>query len=486
MFRLHSSPSYSVDEFEAFIETINRRRSPFDRLFRRSGDLFLARAPGRLDVLGGIADYSGSLVLQLPLAAACFVALQRDSTGTLRVISDGADDVLRSSAFEMPLADLAPGGKPVSYAAARTFFKNEPRDRWAAYVIGAFLVLMHERDLRFLEGARVAVSSAVPEAKGVSSSAALEVSTMQAIVAAYNVPIEAEELAALCQKVENLVVGAPCGIMDQMTSTCGEADRLLVLRCQPATLEGHRDLAADLQVWGIDSGVRHEVSGADYSSVRIGSFMGYRIVAQLAGLETLVTPQGQLQVDDPLWNGYLANVTPEEFEARFMTHIPDSLLGAEFIQTYQGITDHVTSVDRRRRYAVQVPTKHPIYENARVSEAAGILGGDVDEASACRLGELMLEGHRSYSACGLGSAATDRIVELVQAVGPEGGLFGARITGGGSGGTVAVLGLRGVADRVETIAEQYRCESGCEVAVLSGSSMGASRTGTGLARWSAL
>src|SRR5437588_3773446 len=74
--------------------------------------------------------------------------------------------------------------------------------------------------------------SAVPEGKGVSSSAALEVATMQALAAAYELNIAAEDLALLCQKVENLVVGAPCGVMDQMSVTCAEANRLLELLCQ--------------------------------------------------------------------------------------------------------------------------------------------------------------------------------------------------------------------------------------------------------------
>jgi L-arabinokinase len=76
----------------------------------------------------------------------------------------------------------------------------------------------------------------VPEGKGVSSSAALEVATMSAVAAAFDIEIGPREIALLCQRVENLVVGAPCGVMDQMTSACGEANQLLSLVCQPAEL----------------------------------------------------------------------------------------------------------------------------------------------------------------------------------------------------------------------------------------------------------
>lgn len=72
---------------------------------------------------------------------------------------------------------------------------------WAAYVAGALVVLMHEKGCRFTDGISILVSSAVPEGKGVSSSAAVEVSIMQALAAAHGVHLEGRELALLCQKV---------------------------------------------------------------------------------------------------------------------------------------------------------------------------------------------------------------------------------------------------------------------------------------------
>ena len=71
-------------------------------------------------------------------------------------------------------------------------------------------------------------------------------------------------------------------------------------------------------------------------------------------------------------------------------------------------------------------------------------------AVAAQLGALMYESHASYGRCGLGSQGTDRLVELVRAEGPAAGLYGARITGGGSGGTVAVLGRRDAAPAIDT------------------------------------
>src|SRR5262249_33524656 len=136
-----------------------------------------------------------------------------------------------------------------------------------------------ERRVSFSHGARIVISSSVPEGKGVSSSAALEVASMQAIRTAFDIELEPREMALLCQKVENLVAGAPCGIMDQMTSICGEDDALLALLCQPAELKPAVRIPDEIAFIGIDSGERHAVSGSDYVAVRTGAFMGLRLIA---------------------------------------------------------------------------------------------------------------------------------------------------------------------------------------------------------------
>jgi L-arabinokinase len=92
-------------------------------------------------------------------------------------------------------------------------------------------------------------------------------------------------------------------------------------------------------------------------------------------------------------------------------------------------------------------------------------------------GELMYQSHASYSACGLGSAATDRIVELSRAAGPEQGIYGAKITGGGSGGTVAILGRRDAGPVVASLAEKYARETGYQPYIFSGSSPGSAGFG---------
>jgi hypothetical protein len=144
---------------------------------------------------------------------------------------------------------------------------------------------------------------------------------------------------------------------------------------------------------------------------------------------------------------------------------------AEFLERYGGITDPVTSVDPSRWYHVRPATRHPVYEHARVAAFAGMLGEGAGRAR--ELGELMYQSHRSYSSCCLGSPGTDELVRLAREAGPAAGLYGAKITGGGSGGTVAVLGRSDAGAAVEALAVEYARRTQREPLVISGSSPGA-------------
>jgi L-arabinokinase len=481
MYQIIHGETHDLPDVAGFVETLNKldqSPSPEARqLFDSKAELVVARAPGRLDVMGGIADYSGSLVLELPILEATFAALQRQTDRRLMVVSL-AEDAGKTLAFEMSLSEFENAGEPVDYDAARARFQRRPSQHWAAYVAGVFLALMRERGISFRDGARILISSSVPQGKGVSSSAALEVAAMQAVAVAFDVTIDAREMALLCQNVENRVADAPCGVMDQMTASCGETNRLLALRCQPAELLGMTAIPDEVAFWGLDSGVRHAVTGADYGSVRVGAFIGYRIIAEMAGLKVSAGAPGEpVRIDDPRWSGYLANITPSEFEQHYDAKLPERIEGAEFLSRYKGTTDTVTRVAPERSYAVRVPTAHPIYEHHRVRLFTEFLQGKLNEERMKLAGELMYQSHASYSACGLGSAATDRIVELARAAGPEQGIYGAKITGGGSGGTIAILGRRDAGPVVARLAERYARETGYQPHIFSGSSPGSAGFG---------
>lgn len=438
------------------------------------GPVFVARAPGRLDVMGGIADYSGALVLQWPIREATRVALRRWTEPRISIVSIRGDGHERRC--DVPLDVVAHRERP--YESARAWFAADSARHWAAYAAGVFHVLAREHGMNFAGGAAILIESDVPEGKGVSSSAAIEAATMEAVVAAWGLQVDPRTRAVRCQQVENLIVGAPCGVMDQMASICGEAGSLMALLCQPAEFQGSVPIPDGLGLWGIDSGIRHAVSGADYGAVRVGAFMGYRILADLAGLP--VRPgdrEGHVRVEDERWCGYLANVGSDTF-LEFASRMAESLDGAAFLARYQGTTDLVTRVDPGRRYAIRTPTAHPIYEHERVTEWARQLTMTASErVNPPRLGELMYESHASYSACGLGSDGTDRLVALAREASPARGIYGAKITGGGSGGTVALLADAAAGDTVHDIAHRYSEETGRDAYVFEGSSPGAARVG---------
>ena len=356
--------------------------------------------------------------------------------------------------MELPLAP------PAELAA---WFRRHESDRWASYVAGVVQALLPAGRADGGGGLRVLIDSTVPEGRGLASSAALEVATAMAVAASLRLEINPEELAAMCQRVENHVVGAPCGIMDQITSACGKKDHLLQLHCQPGTIEGYIAVPTGYRFYGIDSGISHAVSGVDYGTVRTAAFMGLRILTT-----------------ETEWRGrYLADLTPSQF-AVFGGALPEEMSGAEFLERYDGTSDPATSVLADRRYAVRRSAAHPVHEQERVDRFARRLQELPHRPDAAsELGELMYASHESYSACGLGSDGTDRLVELVRAEAPEHGLFGAKITGGGSGGTVAVFGTTDAEPYVRDLAARYSAETGRATGgrVFAESGPGAAETG---------
>ena len=165
-------------------------------------------------------------------------------------------------------------------------------------------------------------------------------------------------------------------------------------------------------------------------------------------------------------------MTPAEFDAKYEKLLPAEVSGADFLAKFQKTAYKVTTVQPDLTYPVRQASRHPVYENARVQQFIALLQAG-DEAAMSAAGELMYAAHESYSACGLGSAQTDLLVDLVRQLGPKQGLYGAKITGGGSGGTVAVLARKGTDALVREITTEYRQRTGIAPKVLKGSAQGA-------------
>jgi L-arabinokinase len=474
---------------------LRRIRAELPADFHDRRPVRLSRAPGRLDVMGGVADYTGSLVCEMPIARAAALALQARDDRQVQVFSFNLLDRHEPFTLRIPLDALLESDVD---ALRREF--SEPGRRWAAYLAGCLRVL-HEHgyvDLtdRSHGGVNLALLSTVPMGCGVGSSAAVEVATMLNLIDHFGIArcdasdpaerkIDALRLATLCQEVETRVVGAPCGIMDQVTSTLGRRGRLLRLVCQPHDLRPFLDVPRGMRFLGVNSNVKHSVAGAAYTRTRCAAFMAHRIILKKMG--EMGRAAGRTLQRDPM-NGYLANLDPEDYKRYFRPYLPQQINGRTFAHQYGETVDHVTRVEPHVEYAVLGAADHHVLEARRVQnfstflEEANALPADARERGIIldKAGHLMYASHLSYANdARLGAPECDLLVDLVRRHERD-ELYGARITGGGGGGTIAILA--NVSHRsdgaIQKILHEYAKQTGLNAEVLSESGDGAWHTGT--------
>lgn len=444
-------------------EHLRRVRAEHQDLFDGCKVAVAARSPGRLDVMGGIADYSGSLVLEAPLACgtvALAAICPSEDPPTLRVRTDlQSEDVQPDVSF--PLEKLL-AATPEHYESVREMLHAHPRQSWAAYAAGALPVLAVRKGLQAAGGVRLYIGSSVPAGAAVSSSAAIETASMHALAAALEVELTGEECAHLCQEVENHIAGAPCGIMDQMTCSLGQKDRLLRLRCNPSSVEGHLPVPKGVVFFGINSGTKHRTSGGRYRATRIATFAAVAIL-KAQGVE--------------LPKGYLCGLSRRDF-VRLRPLIPEVIRGSDLLSEPYEYCDTATTPDPDQSYYPRSAAEHAVYENARVTRFAQILSGRVDDEALYEAGALMYASHWSYSQRAmLGSQETDLLVRLLRDHGEARGVRGARITGGGCGGTVAVMSTGSPAALRDSVLIPYHNATGLTAHVLDGTSEGAFQLG---------
>ncbi|MGD0244976.1 MAG: galactokinase [Streptosporangiaceae bacterium] len=255
---------------------------------------------------------------------------------------------------------------------------------WAAYPAGVAWAL---REAGYLAGgADLAIDADLPAGSGLSSSAALECSVALALTGLYQVTVPRPELAALARRAENEFVGAPCGIMDQFVALLGRAGHALLLDCRTATETAVPldPAAAGLALLIIDTRVRHAIGDGQYGNRR-------RACEQAAA--QLGVPALRDVVDDP---------------------------GAH------GAVDRLADPDLRS------VARHVVAENGRVLRAVELLRAG-DQAA---FGDVLTESHRSLS-CRFRMSWPQADVAVEAAI--DHGAAGARMTGGGFGGSVVAL-----------------------------------------------
>ena len=282
----------------------------------------------------------------------------------------------------------------------------EGQPKWSNYIRG--VVRGFQDRGHNIHGFDAYILSSVPGGAGLSSSAALECATATFLEGLLDTHLQTREKALLCQKAEHDFAHVPCGIMDQFASAFGKANKLILIDCQTGDPELIPFENPDLTVLISNTMVHHELSDGGYA------------------LRRKHTEDGLAMIGKASWR----DVTAEDVQANW------SELG--------------DPVNRRSR--------HVVSEIARTQAAAKALEHNDFEA----LGPLMAASHDSLrDDFEVSCKELDIMVEIAHRIGRKGGVIGARMTGGGFGGsTVTLCETNNASSIAETLASEYEKATG--------------------------
>ncbi|MDT7839449.1 galactokinase [Streptomyces justiciae] len=321
-------------------------------------------APGRVNLIGEHTDYNDGFVMPFALPHTAIAAVSRRDDGVLRLHSADIED----GVAELRLDDLVP----------------ESDRAWTAYPAGVVWALREAGHA--VTGADIHLTSTVPSGAGLSSSAALEVVVALALNDLYELGLPGWQLARLCQRAENVYVGAPTGIMDQTASACCEEGHALFLDTRDLSQKQIPfDLAAEgMRLLVVDTQVKHSHSEGEYGKRRAGCERG----AALLGVDALRDiPYADL-------DAALARLGDDEEAVRLVRHV--------------------------------------VTEDERVEKVVALL-----EAGETRaIGPVLVAGHASLrDDFRISCPELDLVVDTAMSA----GALGSRMTGGGFGGSAIVL-----------------------------------------------
>jgi len=264
---------------------------------------------------------------------------------------------------------------------------KDPAHPWADYVKGV-LVQLRKAGVAW-GGFRAVIGGGLPIGAGVSSSAALEAATALFVQALYPYEMETMQLAQLCRAAENEFVGMPCGLLDQFSSFFGRKDGILFLDCQDLSYKILPLQPPVPQIVLCASGIKHELVESEYRVRREQCQTACRVLANLIGREI----------------NQLRDVTMLEF---------------------MDLEDAMDDILRRR-------VRHILYENQRVLR--GVTAIQLNNLK--HLGELMVQSH--HSSRKLFENSCLELDFLVEEAVQIPGCYGAKLTGGGFGGSTVNL-----------------------------------------------
>jgi galactokinase len=363
---------------------LQRVRDAFADHYGRA-PLWIASAPGRLNLIGEHTDYNDGFVLPMAIELRTAIAAAPN---------DSQKIVLHSEvAAETAVIDLSQPLLP------------EASGRWINYpkgVVAGFVAAGHKP-----RGFDALIGSSVPVGAGLSSSAALEAATATLLEAVCAVELDPVRKALLCQHAEQTYAGVPCGIMDPFISILARRDQVLLLDCRSRETVWLPFEDPDVTVLTVNTNVKHQLAAGAYARRR----RHCELAAQSLGVRSLR-------------------------EA-----------GLEMLGCADGLDDTTRGCAR-----------HVITEIARTVQAAQCLR----ERDWAELGQLLDASHESLRHdYGVSCPELDAVVEIAHAVGPRGGVFGCRLTGGGFGGcAVALIATPAAVAIMHEIGTQYQRRTG--------------------------
>ena len=460
-----SKKRLTYPDIQFFTENIKRY---FGGVFYPRRDILIVRAPGRLDIMGGIAEDFGSTSLSCTLQEALVLGLQQRTDRKILVRSIGIEDYGLQQTVEFNLDDFYRHDRPKPFSEMKRFFAKDATKSWITHVAGVFYILLKEGIISSYDyGVNIGIQSSIPCGMGVASSAALKIASMGAILQAYNITLSEIDIVNLCRLIESKLVGNNISSTDLVTTLVGESDEILSLRNQPGEVIEKISLPKGFRFVGINSMVRHPKADSRSVAVRTSTILGFNLIADHVR---------RTEFDNNPFLGYLCNITPEDFEVTYKGMLPGRISGEEFCKRLQINFPKNLDIIPNKYYRIQNCVKHVIYENERAQSFFKHLTHQKieNQVNMETVGRLMYESHNSYvKNCGLSTKETDLLVSLIKERGPTQGLYGAKTTNSDNGGTVAILAACDTDDVLYNISAQYYDATGIQPQLLLGSSPGA-------------
>ena len=261
----HFTPSEEPAEGLGVL-TVFRLIEEADSAFFQTGrPIHIARAPGRLDIMGAMAGGQSPLSLAMPTAEAACAAIQSRDDDLIRLWSPCRDGS-RTQLLTVRMGDLGLPATPIDYQEARAFLVADPRDRWAAYLLGGLLALAREHAVTPENGVELLVHSDIPSSCGVASSSAVTVAALRAFALQFGLELSAAEFGRLAQIVEREVLKVDGRPADPMASLLAERGELLMLRGAAGDLVGRVPVPTDLEFVGLETGTQSNAETREHLS----------------------------------------------------------------------------------------------------------------------------------------------------------------------------------------------------------------------------